>query len=229
MKITNISPQQKNTNRVNIFVDGSYRLSLDIFQITDLGIRVGGEYSENELLKIESESLFGKVYGRALEYSLSRPHSAKEIRDYLWKKTRSTKRLIKPTEKQIAQGIYQSKVIEKPGIPQEIADRVFDRLTEKGYVDDYKFTEFWVENRNLSKGISMRKISNELRAKGVEVSIIDEILSQSLRNDDDELAKIIAKKYKKYDKQKLIEYLMRQGFRFDMVKSAVEDYEESID
>ena len=66
MKITGITAQTKNQNRVNVMVDGVYRLSLDVFQLVDLGIRVGKEYTEQELVDLEIESQFGKTYARAL-------------------------------------------------------------------------------------------------------------------------------------------------------------------
>ena len=71
MKITAISAQQKDKNRVNIMVDGAYRCSLDIFQVGELGIKTGKEYSEEELIELEQESQFGKLYARTLEYCLS--------------------------------------------------------------------------------------------------------------------------------------------------------------
>ena len=77
MKITGLSAQQTNSNRINVFVDDKYRFSLEISQIASLRVRVGGEYSESELEQLEQESQFGKLYARALEYCLMRPHSAK--------------------------------------------------------------------------------------------------------------------------------------------------------
>jgi regulatory protein len=207
MKITGITAQQKDKNRVNIMVDGRYRFSLDVFQVVDLGIRVGQEYSDEELTSLETESQFGKVYARTLEYCLMRPHSAKEVRDYLYRKTRDTR---------IKTGDI------KKGVPVEITTRVFDRLAEKGYIDDEKFTRYWVENRNLNKGVSKRKMQAELRTKGVETSIIDRFLTQSTRSDDDELQKIIAKKRRHYaDDQKFMQYLARQGFDYDTIKQAL--------
>lgn len=50
--------------------------SLDVFQVADLGIRVGKEYTDSELTALETESQFGKLYARALEYCLMRPHFA---------------------------------------------------------------------------------------------------------------------------------------------------------
>ena len=209
MKITAITAQQKNNNRVNIMVDAVYRFSLDIFQISELGIRVGKEYTEQELVELETESQFGKLYGRALEYCMMRPHSAKEVRDYLYRKTRDSR----------------TKTGEiKKGISPEVTARVFDRLEEKGYVDDQKFARFWIENRNLTKGTSLRKLTVELRSKGVAQSIIEKFLNDSERSDEDELKKIIAKKQKRYpDQQKLMQYLARQGFQYDDIKQALSD------
>jgi regulatory protein len=212
VRVTALTAQQKDQNRVNVMVDGAYRFSLDIAQVIDLGIRVGKEYSEDELVALETESQFGKLYGRALEYSLSRPHSSREMRDYLYRKTRTTKVKSKKT----------GELFEKPGVSQTITTRVHDRLVEKGYIDDEKFTKFWVENRNLKKGVSQRKLQAELRTKGVESEIIERYLADSSRNDEDELQKIIAKKRGRYDdEQKFMQYLARQGFSYDDIKQAL--------
>lgn len=218
MKITGITSQQKDKNRVNVMVDGAYRFSLDIFQVGDLGIRVGKDYTEEELVELETESQFGKLYGRALEYCLMRPHSAREVRDYLYRKTRTTKTKSRRT----------GEITERPGVSQVVATRVFDRLVEKGYINDEKFARYWVENRNLTKGASRRKLQAELQAKGVERSIIDHYLVESSRTDEDELTKIIQKKRKRYpDQQKFMQYLARQGFSYDDIKAALS--EEGLD
>jgi len=207
MKITAITAQQKNQDRVNIMVDGVYRFSLDIFQVSELRLKVNNEYTDEELTELEIESQFGKVYGRALEYCLMRPHSGKEVREYLYRKTRDT-----PAK---TGGI-------KKGVSPEVTTRVFNRLVEKGYVDDEKFTRYWVENRSLVKGVSRRKLSAELYSKGIASAIIEQHLSQSERTDEDELTKIIAKKRARYsDAQKFMQYLARQGFSYDDIKTAL--------
>lgn len=216
MKITSISAQIKNPNRVSISVDGKYRFSLDISQVVDLGVKVGKEYTEAELTELEDESQFGKLYARALEYSLMRPHSMREVRDYLYRKTRATK--------------YKSRtgeIKEREGVSEEITERIFNRLVERGYVSDEKFTRWWVENRNQRKGTSLRKLQAELRAKGVDSKIIEAELQESSRTDQDELQKIIAKKRSRYDDpQKFMQYLARQGFSYDDIKEALESEQD---
>ena len=207
MKITTISVQKRDNNRVNISVDGKYRFSLDVYQLVELGVKVGREYDEAELVTLEQDSQFGKLCGRALEYCLMRLHSVREVKDYLYRKTRPTR----------------DKTGEiKPGVSPEITMRVYDRLVEKGYIDDIKFTKYWVENRSLTKGVSLRKLTSELRTKGVESSIIEQTLGETERNDSEEIQKIIAKKRSHYpDDQKLIAYLARLGFNYDEIKKAI--------
>jgi regulatory protein len=212
MKITDITLQARDKNRVNVSVDGKYRFSLDVYQVGDLGLKIGNEYTDKELTELETESQYGKMYARTLEYCLMRPHSAKEVRDYLYLKTRTVKLRSKKT----------GELYDKPGVSQEVTTRVFNRLVEKGYIDDEKFTRYWVENRSLTKGASKRKLTAELRSKGVEQTIIEKFLAESARSDDDEIMKIIAKKRKRYpDDQKLMQYLARQGFSYDDIKAAL--------
>lgn len=211
MKITALKMQVRDKSRVNVFVDGKYRFSLDITQVADLGIRTGAEYTEEQLVNLENESQYGKLYTRALEYVFVRPRSRREMNDYLYRKTRDTRTKTGDV---------------KRGVSKELTARVFDRLDEKGHLDDEKFARFWVENRNLRKGSSMRKIRSELQAKGVESGIIDKVLNESDRDDSSEIMKIIAKKAKRYpDEQKLIAYLARQGFSYDDIKRALSDEE----
>lgn len=212
MKITAISVQARDKNRVNVSVDGKYRFSLDMAQLVELGIRVGNEYDEAELVALETESQFGKLYMRALEYCFSRPHSRFEVQQYLYRKTRP--RRTKTGEL-------------RPGVSTDLTQRVYDRLDEKGHLDDEAFARYWVENRRLKKGASMRKLYSELAAKGVAREIIDQALEGSDRDDKNELQKVIAKRAGRYDDpQKLIAYLARQGFSYDDIKQALADQDE---
>ena len=216
MKITDISLQARDNNRVNVSIDGVYSFSLDIAQVTDLNLKVGRELSDGELEELQEESQFGKLYMRALEYCLRRPHSVKEVRDYLWRKTQPTLR-----KKQMG--------IDNPVVYSErVASRVLSKLQQKAYVNDEAFARWWVENRQLSKGVSQRKLTAELRSKGVHADIIAQTLEKTDRTDEQELRKVIAKKHRRYagDRQKFVQYLVRQGFSYDDVVSALNDVEE---
>lgn len=212
MKITGLSAQIRNPERVNVSIDGKYLFSLDIAQVTELGIKVGRELDAAELAELEEESQFGKLYARTLEYSLMRPRSVREVRDYLYRKTQATRYRSKKT----------GEIRQRPGYKPSLAERVLGRLQQKGYVDDENFARWWVESRNQRKGSSLRKLRSELQAKGVDGGLIQAALDQTQRSDSDEIQKIIAKKRSRYpDDDKLKAYLARQGFSYDEISSAL--------
>lgn len=207
MKITAISPQIRDDHRVNISIDGRFQFSLDIAQIIDIGLKVGQDVDDERLSFLKAESEYGKVYGRALEYCLVRPRSKREVKDYLYKKTKP--RIGKDGKKRL-------------GISVDLIPRIIDRLIDRGYIDDYGFAKYWVENRFVKKGVSRRKLFFELKSKGVDDYIVEQVLGESSRNDNEELAKIIAKKRNRYpDNQKLMAYLSGLGFGYDDIKQAL--------
>lgn len=213
MKITDISLQARDKNRVNVSVDGKYRFSLDVFQAGELGVKIGREYTEAELAALEDESQFGKLYARAMEYCLMRPRAVREVRDYLWRKTRPTKKRSPKT----------GEIIEKPGVKPELADRVLQRLLEKNYLDDEKFARFWFEHRFVQKGTSLRRLKLELGQKGIAREVVEQLIAENIRSDEEELAKIITKKRHRYhDRQKFMAYLARQGFSYDDIVRALD-------
>lgn len=208
-RISDIREAVRDKNRVNIYVDDKFFCSLDIAQVVDLHVKIGRTLSADELDELKRASDFSKFYNRALEFTLMRPHSSKEVRDYLKRKTLDRKVRVKNRK------TNEYKTVLKPGYDQSLVEPVFKRLEERGYIDDRRFAEIWIENRNISKGSSLKKLRLELSQKGIPQATIEEVLAESDRDELSELRKIIARKAKKYpDEQKLIQYLLRQGFNY---------------
>ena len=199
-EITDIRQAVKNENRVNVFVNKKYSFSLDVTQLVDLKLKVGAKISEEELAEYKKLSEFGKLYQRTLEWVLVRPRSEKETFDYLYKK------------------IYEKK------LDKNYINKIIERLKNKKYLDDEYFAEYYVENRFVKKGISARRMKMELMKKGIKKEIIEKVLGDSVRNDEDEILKIIAKKRARYDDEKLIQYLCRQGFSYELARNLVLSY-----
>lgn len=59
-------------------------------------------------------------------------------------------------------------------VPDEVAERVLDRFTEVGLVDDVAFAEAWVRSRRTNRGLSRRALTSELRHRGVDDQIVQE-------------------------------------------------------
>lgn len=207
--VTEIKEAVRDRDRLNIFIDNKFYCSLALQQVLDLKIKVGKQLSEEDLQELKRASEFGKLYQRALEYALMRPHSTKEMRDYLKRKTLNKKVRVKDRKT----GEY--KTVEKQGVDKSLVEPVMERLCERGYVDNERFAQIWLENRNQKKGSSIKKLKQELHSKGISDDIIERCLAESPRDERAELRKMIERKSKRYpDEQKLIQYLLRQGFNY---------------
>lgn len=222
LKITDIKQGVKNPNRVNVFVNSKYAFSLDISQVVDFKLKVGSEILEEKLSEYKKASEFGKLYQRTLEWVLVRPRSEREVRDYLRKKLRNTLRGPFATNEERVSEVSPVTTGRNERVREEYSeffDSIVQRLLDKGYIDDAKFAQYYVENRFVKKGISQKRLRMELIKKGISKEIIDEVLGG--RNDEEEILKIIAKKRAKYDDDKLIQYLCRQGFPYQLAQSLV--------
>ncbi len=62
--------------------------------------------------------------------------------------------------------------LAKRGYPDDIRERVLDRLAAAGLVDDADFAQEWVRSRHANAGKSRRALAAELHAKGVDNDII---------------------------------------------------------
>ena len=266
--ITDLRPATRDNNRVNVFLDNKFAFSLTIAQVADFKLKIGRELSDEEIAEIQSASDFGKLFQRSLEYALTRPHSEKEMRDYLKRKKMKReieqKRYDSFVERMKSDENYREHVAEirknvreknkklsekdftednrfeyvgraktglptKPGaaISDEDIDAVISKLVEMKIVDDYAFAEYFVSNRNQIKGTSIKKLTLELRSKGISDAIISEVLSEdeygeTIRDDKVEIMKMIEKKRRRgYDDTKLTQYLARQGFSYDLIRESL--------
>lgn len=214
--ITKITAGVKDPNRVNIFLDGRFAFSLDIAQVVDLEVKVGQKVDEKRLGELRSASEFGKLYQRTLEWALARPRSESETRDYLRQRKLRRSALNWQREREGKKPL--------PELQDDTMVLVLKRLVEKKYVDDLKFAQYFIENRRLRKGISPRRLKMELKQKGIEDDLIQQVTDLTERTEEEEILKVVRKKRKKYDDTKLIAYLVRQGFDLQKSRDAVERY-----
>ena len=83
--ITDIKEAVRDRDRLNVYIDRKFFCSLALSQVVDLKLKIGKQLNDEDLKSLRRASEFGKLYQRALEYALLRPHSQKEMRDYLKK------------------------------------------------------------------------------------------------------------------------------------------------
>jgi regulatory protein len=67
--------------------------------------------------------------------------------------------------------------LTKRGYPDDVSQRVLDRLAEVGLVNDAEFAEQWVQSRRVNAGKGKRALAAELRNKGVDNDVITTALA----------------------------------------------------
>lgn len=199
-RITDIKEQTKRTDRVSIYVDGMYKFSLAKDQAAQMGLQIGQELEASESDKLKEESQFGKLRDDTFKWISLRPRSEHEIQQYLRRKTDD----------------------------EALRERVKDLLKNLGYVDDEKFARSWIQHRILLKPISKVRLKQELLQKRVGMPIIDALLDETEMDELASVKQIIMKRGHRYDdRQKLMAYLARQGFSYDLIKKALAELDGS--
>jgi regulatory protein len=200
-KITKIEYQKNNKDRVNIYLDDSFEIGIDLNIMIKYGL------CKNMILDDDfiSEILFFENKAKAYNYAVSLLSRAAK------------------SEKQVIQ-----KMVEK-GYDQELIEITVKKLKVNKFIDDSDYCERFIHDKiNFSK-YGKLKIKEALCSKGIDRRIIDEKLS--VITDEDELGKAFELSQKKLKtlsnidplkrKVKLYNYLISKGFDYDTVNKAV--------
>src|SRR3954454_11918223 len=67
--------------------------------------------------------------------------------------------------------------LTKRGYPDNVTERVLNRLAQVGLIDDVDFAEQWVRSRRVNAGKGKRALAAELRNKGVDNEVITAALA----------------------------------------------------
>jgi len=203
-EITGIKVQKRNPERVNIYLDGEYAFGLS--RIVAAWLHTGQRLGEEKINDLCNEDGFEVAYQRALMLINHRQRTSYEIRQKLNEK-----------------GFSASQI-----------DETLIKLERAGLVEDGKYAQLWVENRNSFHPRSQRLMRFELLRKGVAAEAIEKALAGSA--EDAELATQAAmQQIRKYTdlnwedfRKKLSAFLLRRGFSYGTVVPVVRSVWESV-
>ena len=269
--VTSLRGAIRDPHRINVFLDGKFSFSLTITELADSKLHQGQVLTDPEVERLRNLSGLGKLYQQTLEYCFSRPHSKKEIIDYLerkrlrrdisWKRfeehqlkvqndpeyaarVKEIRQYTKEQNQKIREidftenNTYEYRGVQKTNLPTKPADRitpemiqeVVSRLESQNYINDQDFARYFIENRHQNKGISTKRLIQELKIKGVDNDVIEQAMFDQgtgnlFRDEEVEIEKMIKKQLRKTsDRQKIIAYLARQGFSYDLIKAKLDQF-----
>ncbi len=201
MKITDVVPQQKNKNRVSVFVDGEYAFSLDGADALRLGVKIGTEVTEKDIEIYNLESNLSKAKAKAFDIVTRKAVTEKELR-------------LKLSDK---------------GYDEMIIDIVIDSMAEYNYINDFDYCMSFLDYAR-SKGWGVLKIKSELKRRGASEADISRALLEFEDCPEDRIYDILCRKYEDVDlsdfkqKQRVMRFFASRGFDFESINSAISKF-----
>ena len=189
--ITAITVQQKNKDRLNVFINHQYTFSIHRQHLT--AFKQGDIITPADIERLKNADEADTAYFRALYFLKFRPRSRYEIQRYLK---------------------------DKKFLPETVTGTV-RRLEDAGYINDNDFARLWVENRMRCKPKGIVALREELREKGIASEIIQTVLADldekqaawdAVRPKLRHWNALEKEEFKK----KAVGYLTRRGFRYSL-------------
>ncbi len=142
-----------------------------------------------------------QAYQKALRYLSFRPRTQKEVEEYLRRK----------------------------GFEREAIEKAIEKLKGYGFVDDRAFALSWVSSRLRNSPKGRAAMAWELRQRGVDAEIIDEVVESIPGEQEEAVANRLAQKY--YEKyrgvdereraHKIAQALARRGFDWELINRVI--------
>ena len=189
-RITALTLQKRNRQRVNIYLDGEFAFGLA--SILAAWMQVGQTLSDEKIAQLKAEDEREVAYQRAIKFMNYRPRTESEIRQNL----------------------------QKHAVSDNVLNDVIQRLQRAGLLDDRYFADAWVENRIDLHPRSRRALAFELKQHGVDQQVIEQSLAQVDDDQIAYLAAVRqSHKLKALDwqnfRQKMYGFLARRGFDYE--------------
>ena len=195
-----ISSIQKRRNGVEIIFDDFSKIRIDYRVVVDIGLRKNDNISEEQKNKLLVQTEKLKLKDSAFRLLSMRRHSKFEL-----------------SQKLIRKGFEKVEV-----------HSMLDELSSKGYLNDIDFAHAYVEERLAKKKVGINKIRAELISKGLDKSIIVNILSMIDYSISEETAlklaekKLLSLRRKENNKRKITQkvsaFLFTKGFEPEMIR-----------
>jgi regulatory protein len=194
--ISDIKLQKRSGNRVNVFLDGEYVFSLGLVAAASLS--PGDTLSDEEIERLQLFDAVETQYDRTLKFLAYRPRSSAEVTRYLRRK----------------------------GVSNQVSELVLDRLAAAELVDDLAFAQYWVENRETFKPRGRRLLRQELRQKGIDEGLTDEVLADLDEEGSAHAAALQrASRYAHLEdeafREKMYGFLRRRGFDYEVIAATI--------
>lgn len=196
-----LKAQRGRGKKIHILLDDEYVVTTDIDYWAEIFVADGTDITDDEWQEIYEKINYRKAFNKCADLLSRRNHSVKELKTKLLKSVDSTS-----------------------------ADKAIEKFIEMGYLDDEKFAYDYADYLLKYKNFSENHIKQELFYKGISKDIISNVIDDLDADNVQAIIKIINKSYSNKLKadggeNKVIVALMRKGFSYGDIKSALYEFE----
>lgn len=200
--ITEIEPQKKNENRVNVYLDGAFAFGLKKEVLLQHHLHKGDQISDqliDEVLLSEEKSRAKEQGLRLLSY---RARSVQELKKKLREKDYS----------------------------ERTVSRVIEDFLRVGLLDDQAFADTYARSRVVLRPVGKRLMRQELLLKGISEDIAEKSVDEIYKkHSEEEIAEsLINKRLERYRgeepqtiRKKLSNFLSQRGFNWDVISAVL--------
>jgi regulatory protein len=206
-KISGIEPQQRNKNRVSVFVDGEYFGSLTAITCAQWGLSVGSILDEAQWADIQRQNEAQQAFDRALTYLERSARSREEIVRHL-------------TDR---------------GFEPAAIEPAMEKLDRYGYVNDKALAQALVRDRTAVRSSGRRQLEQTLYRRRIPKQIRDEVLGEiSEQDEQDGVRRLLPQMLRRYageqdvrqKKRKIAAALQRRGYGWDVISPLLDSLGE---
>ncbi len=194
-QITAITPQVKDKERVNVYVDGRFYCGMRLETVMASRLKVGDEIAPERLDEIQEENERAQALDKAMTHLSSTMKTEKQMRDFLKKK----------------------------GYVDGVCDYVLEKLREYRFVDDAQYCAQYAETAGRNMGA--RRIALELKQRGADEAAIEGALSGLTGQSEAAKAAaqkyMKNREFTRENLSKTFRYLMGRGFDYETAKEAL--------
>ena len=198
-KITAIRAGRGRQQRVNLFLDGKFALSMDMEAVTKAQLKTGQELTSSQMDELHQSDRIKRCLNAAVHYLSYRPRSETEMRERL----------------------------QQRGFDNQSTEAALTRLKEQALIDDTAFARFWKDNRQTFSPRSQWLTRRELSQKGIAADTIDGVVSEI--DDQESAYRAALNKAHRLPRsdrsnfrRRLSYYLKSRGFNYEVINHTVE-------
>ena len=200
-----ISAQKGKQNKIHISIDGEYKLTVDADFWFSCGYISGDEIDEEQYKALEANIFKRRCFNRALNILSRRDHSEKELFDKLAR----------------ADG-------------EKAAASAVEKIKALCYIDDERYATALAKELAERKGKSERAIMSELVYRGIDRNTAENAISSLTLDECDKINILLNGKYRRKletekGRQQVFNALLRLGYGYGEIRSAMREYDESIE